>query len=73
MIMCHMVADTTQELLDMVDRIGINRKWIQHKGTCKEHFDVCQEKKKKAIAAGAIEINWRQYAEFVNNRNPIKK
>ena len=33
MKMCHMIADTPQELLAMVDRIGVQRKWIQDAGT----------------------------------------
>jgi hypothetical protein len=68
MLMCHMVADTTDELIAMVDKIGVQRKWIQKPGTYNEHFDICLSKKKKAVAAGAIEITARQYAEFVNKR-----
>lgn len=29
MKMCHLWADTLPELLEMVDRIGVQRKWIQ--------------------------------------------
>jgi len=29
MVMCHLWADTLDELLAMVDRIGVQRKWIQ--------------------------------------------
>ena len=56
MIMCHMIADTTEELLAMATTIGVNHKWIQKKGTNLEHFDICQTKKVKAINAGAIPI-----------------
>jgi hypothetical protein len=28
MIMCHMFADTTEELNDMADKIGVAGKWI---------------------------------------------
>lgn len=48
MIMCNMIADTTEELLQMVDKIGVNKKWIQDAGTYNEHFDICQSKKAKA-------------------------
>lgn len=68
MTMCHMVADTTQELLDMVDRIGVKRKWVQYPGTPNEHFDICLAKKKLALSAGAMEISARDYARFVNAR-----
>lgn len=68
MKMCHLIADTTEELLEMVDKIGVQRKWIQYPGTYNEHFDICLAKKKKAIEAGAIEINFREYAVFCNKR-----
>lgn len=60
MIMCHMVADTTEELLAMADRIGVQRKWIQHAGTSGEHFDICLSKKKLAIRTDAKPISGRE-------------
>ena len=68
MKMCHMNADTTEELLLMADKIGVNRKWIQYPGTSKEHFDVCLSAKVKAIANGAKEISSRELASIVMNR-----
>ncbi len=59
MIMCHMTADTREELLEMAAKIGINRKWIQYEGTWKEHFDVCLKMRKKAVELGAKEVTWR--------------
>ena len=74
MIMCHMVADTKEELLEMVDKIGVARKWIQDEGTYSEHFDVCLSAKKKAIAFGAIEFSMMDFARFCNRRpgSPFK-
>jgi len=60
MIMCHMSADTTEELLAMVDAIGVRRKWIQYPGTYKEHFDVCLAKRSKAVELGAVEVTSRE-------------
>jgi len=69
MVMCHMVADTTDELIQMCDNIGVNKIWIQHPSTYREHFDICVSKKKIAIEKyGAIEISWREYAEKVFSR-----
>lgn len=77
MIMSHMVADITEELLQMADKIGVQRKWIQHPGTKHEHFDVCLSKKMKAVQYGAKPIGMRELASFCMNRtvesltNPI--
>lgn len=68
MIMCHMIADTTEELLQMVDKIGVQRKWIQYPGTYNEHFDICLGKKKLAIEFGAIEVGFRELATIINKR-----
>lgn len=63
MIMCHMIADTTEELNAMADKIGVARKWIQYPGSSREHYDICLSARAKAVAAGAIEITWRETAE----------
>lgn len=59
MVMCHMMADTTEELLLMADRIGIDRRWLQKAGTPNEHFDICKSKRAAAVAAGAAEVTSR--------------
>lgn len=60
LIMCHMIADTTEELLAMADTIGVDRKWLQAQGTWKEHFDISLSKRKLAVRAGAIQLTQRQ-------------
>lgn len=57
MVMCHMVADSTEELLAMADTIGVARRWIQSAGTPKEHFDIALSKRALAVLAGAIEVD----------------
>jgi len=55
MIMCHLWADTLEELLAMVDEIGVQRKWIQKPPKASwVHFDIALSKKALAIKAGAI-------------------
>ncbi len=58
MKMCHMFADSTEELLSMADKIGVQRKWLQHPGTIKEHFDICLSKRARAVGMGAVEITY---------------
>lgn len=68
MFMCHMVADTSEELHAMAKRIGVARKWCQKEGTAREHYDICLSKRALAVQAGAKEITWRQTAELTRNR-----
>jgi len=56
MFMCHMIADTSEELLRMADKIGLRRKWVQFPGSYREHFDICLTKKQLALEAGAIQL-----------------
>ncbi len=68
MIMCHMVADTHRELVEMADRIGVSRRWIQEAGHSGEHFDISLGKKKLAIESGAVEIPMRELATMTFDR-----
>lgn len=68
MIMCHMIADTTEELIDMAKKIGVAERWIQAKGTYHEHFDICQSKRKKAVQAGAKEITMMELGRIIGRR-----
>ena len=68
MIMCHMFADTSDQLHAMAARIGIARKWCQYAGTWKEHYDIALSKRKLAVEAGAVEITLREAADLWNKR-----
>ncbi len=66
MIMCHMWADTLDELLAMADRIGVRRKWIQghpelsfgkHRKASWVHFDISRGKRSLAVFSGAVETD----------------
>jgi len=63
MIMCHMIADTEEELHQMADKIGVARKWYQ-----RNHYDICLSKKKLAIQHGAKEITWRELGLMLRER-----
>ncbi len=66
MVMCHMWADTLEELFAMADTIGVQRKWLQghptlslpqFRGASWVHFDIAKGKRALAIAAGAVETD----------------
>lgn len=66
MVMCHMFADTLDELHAMADAIGINRKWFQQPPKASwEHYDISLGKKAQAIAAGAVLTDKYGASEFV--------
>ena len=61
MVMCHMMADTPAELFEMVDRIGVDRRWYQGPGKASfPHFDICQTKRRMAVELGALEVGRRE-------------
>lgn len=66
--MCHMLADTEEELIAMAKKIGVAVKWHQYKGTPKSHFDICLSKRALAVAAGAIEITIQDSVLIVRAR-----
>lgn len=68
MVMCHMVADTDEELHSMADRIGVSRRWFQKSGHPQRHYDIALSKKALALAAGAIAISKRQCAAMTGIR-----
>lgn len=60
MVMCHMVADSDQELHAMAAAIGVARRWHQKPGTAHSHYDIALSKRAQAVAKGAIEVTQRQ-------------
>ncbi len=61
MIMCHMAADTLEELHTMADQIGVKRKHFQNGR--RQHYDICKSKRALAVGFGAIEVTSRQMVE----------
>lgn len=60
MTMCHMVADTLNELNTMADLIGIPRHHLQRDGHRVTHYDICMSKRTLAVKHGAVEITTRE-------------
>lgn len=70
MVMCHMIADSTEELHAMADQVGVARRWLQKGGTAEEHYDVCLAMKSRAIALGAVEVTKRELVRKIRARRP---
>lgn len=68
MVMCHMLADTDDELHAMAEQIGVSRRWHQKPGTAYSHYDICFTKRALAIAAGAVEIDRRGLGELLKRK-----
>lgn len=68
MKMCHMLADSEQELREMAQKIGVALKWHQYAGTPKSHFDICMSKRAKAVSLGAVEIGREKLVEIIRAR-----
>lgn len=71
MKMCHMIADSDEQLHAMADTIGVARRWWQSPArTSGSHYDIAMSKRALAIKAGAVEITMRQ-AAAMNARRRI--
>lgn len=63
LVLCHMPADTDDELHAMADTIGVARRW--HQG---DRYDIALSKRALAVAAGAVEVTLRQMAAMSMRR-----
>ena len=59
----HLLSDLpgpagTSELLAFAESIGIETRWLQKPGTAREHFDVTEPTRQRALAAGATPIRY---------------
>jgi hypothetical protein len=70
MVMCHMIADTHDELVAMANQIGVAPRWIQDEGTYSEHFDIAKSKRALAIRHGAIAVESRELVARMHLKRP---
>lgn len=61
---CHMFADEAGELHRFAERIGLKRSWF-HKGSSMPHYDLTRSKRKKALAAGAVEADRETEVRYI--------
>lgn len=63
MVMCHMVADTVDELHEMAAQIGMLRTWFQPGSW--PHYDVSVSRRRVAVEAGASEVTQRELVRVI--------
>jgi len=55
--MCHMTADSLEELHTMACKIGMERRWFQAPPNASHpHYDIPEDRREKALALGAQEV-----------------
>lgn len=59
----HLLSDQPgeagrRELLAFAERLGIETRWLQKPGTHREHFDVTEPTRQRALALGAVPIRY---------------
>jgi hypothetical protein len=59
---CHLWADTTDELHEFAEKIGLKRNWFQDKKRF-PHYDLRESKRKIALKNGAIQTRLRNYLQ----------
>jgi hypothetical protein len=65
---CHMIADTEEELLAMAATIQVNPVFQYDAGTSDSHFDVNRAQRALALQNGAREISKRELARICRER-----
>jgi hypothetical protein len=71
MTMCHMIADSLDELHAMADRLGLRREWFQAAPPASfPHYDVSLGKRQLAVAHGAIECDRKAIVEHMRRLRP---
>jgi hypothetical protein len=71
MIMCHMIADTPEELHAMAEKLGLLREWFQQPPKASfPHYDVAKLKRAAAVKAGVIECDRNTFVAHVQRLRP---
>lgn len=53
-IMCHLMADSLDELHTFAERLSLSKEWFQG-----DHYDISKSKRTHAIRMGALEVSSR--------------
>lgn len=60
---CHLIADSVPELHAFAAACGFKRSWY-HSGASVPHYDLVSAGRDIAVAAGAVEIDWREFVRI---------
>jgi hypothetical protein len=63
MMMCHMVADSLEELHRMASSLDLRIEWFQ--GPDRPHYDLSMTKRAEAVERGALEVDERRIIEVL--------
>lgn len=66
MKMCHMLADTDDELHAMAASLGLRLSYFQG-----DHYDIALSKRKLAVKLGAKEVSSRELVEVRRRRREV--
>ena len=66
MIMCHMLADTLDELHAFAALLGLKPEWFQGDAST-PHYDLSLTNRRRALALGAIELDRRGTARLIRH------
>jgi len=68
----HLFADTSAELAAFARRLQLRPAWLQHGGTHREHYDVTDSVRRRALALGARAITYpTDVAAIVSARRSV--
>lgn len=72
MVMCHMIADSLEELHAMADALGLKRTWFQAAPPASfPHYDIALSKRAIAVKLGAVECDRNEIVEHMARLRPV--
>ena len=54
----HLFAETPAELAAFARQLGLSPAWLQYAGTHREHYDVTDTVRRRAVQAGAVPLRY---------------
>lgn len=63
MVMCHLMADSLEELHAFAAQLGMKREWYQPVST--PHYDLSLARRAMALKLGAVEIDNKKVVELI--------